>query len=127
MLGVELQPRTQFRYLGVVIDQGFTWIAHLKYIKAKSERVIMTLSRICGRTFGYSYKARKIMYDSCVVTLFHYCSSVFYRRLALASNQKILEATDRKANIGISAAYRTIHIRGIIDKARKYLPQYFWL
>ncbi|MBP1527556.1 MAG: reverse transcriptase family protein, partial [Spiroplasma ixodetis] len=101
-------PSSTFKYLGLIFDNGFYWAAHLRSLQQRCKVLMHTMSQVCGNLFGYSFRARQIMFLGIVRCLFYYCSSAFYHRLHLKSFQEILTKSIRPLLIATIYGYRTI-------------------
>ena len=52
------------QYLGVQLDNKLLFREHLEYMVNKCKARIPLLQNLCRNTFGYQFRARKIMFKS---------------------------------------------------------------
>ena len=89
--GVTIFPKSQIKYLGVQLYTKLLFREHLEYIIDKCKKRIPLLQKLCKNTYGYQYRARKIMFAGYVYSLLIYCSSVFYQRLKLKTYRALID------------------------------------
>lgn len=103
-----IEPSASLKLLGVNMDSSLSWSNHIQAAIKKANAALPTMVAICQNLFGYSYQARRVMIQGCVLTHLTYCSSVFYHRVALQSNRKAIDQLQCRANHLISRSYRTV-------------------
>ena len=104
-----IRPSRRVKYLGVYIDEKLNFRSHLTYLEEKAKKILPLLATTMRNTYGYSFYARKIMIQACIHSLFYYCSTIFYHRLKISSNARLIEGIERKANIIVTRAYRDVN------------------
>ncbi len=103
-----VKPAHSMKYLGVILDDEFTWGPHISYISKKCSDLLPRMGAVCRNLYGYSSWARHIMYESLTTALFHYCSSVFYNRIMLLGYRKQIRSVHRRTNINTCRLYRSV-------------------
>ena len=72
--GVEIENVTEFKFLGVTIDDKITWKAHIKHIQSKISRS----TGIIGRMKRFlEPKILRILYCSLVLPYLQYCAGIW--------------------------------------------------
>ena len=64
----------KMKILGVVLDENLTWEHHVKFVKAKSFRIIRNLARTAS---VLPMTSRRLLYDALVTPHFSYCDTVW--------------------------------------------------
>ena len=93
---IEIQDK--MKYLGVIIDNQLNFKSHVKYINAKVLKVINKLYFVFRNKYGYGNKARKIMTEGCVITLYQYAASIYYSSLQLKEVRSNSEKAKREGS-----------------------------
>lgn len=108
--GVNVEPINVVRYLGVWLDTKLKFYCHIK----KSEKSITALSRILPNVGG-QITSKGQLYSNVVQSQLLYSAPVWY---GVLSNQKLLTklvSTQRKMQIRVCSAYKTISAEAPID------------
>ena len=106
--GVILYPKDCIKYLKVQLDNRLMFRNHLEYIIGKCKQRIPLLQKLCRNTYGYQFRARKVMFNSFIHSLLMYCSSIYYHRLQLKTYQSMIDKLQRLSNIIICRGYKDI-------------------
>ena len=69
-----IENTNKMKILGVVLDENLTWEHHVKFVKAKSFRIIRNLART---TSILPMTSRRLLYDALVTPHFSYCDTVW--------------------------------------------------
>lgn len=72
--GSLIERVSEFKFLGVFIDEKLKWKSHITYVKKKICKNIGVLSNV---RFYLNYKALKILYCSLILPYFMYCLEVW--------------------------------------------------
>lgn len=96
------------KYLGVILDAALNWDCHIRDVVDRCHRALPMFTQLCQNTCGYSNAARRTMVKGAIFSLLYYCSSVFYHRLQLRKNQRMLAQLQRKCDRLCIRGYRTI-------------------
>ncbi|GBO25999.1 Putative protein in type-1 retrotransposable element R1DM [Araneus ventricosus] len=97
---------SEFKYLGIVIDNKLSWIPHLNYLKEKSLKLQNKLIRFCRATWGVKPEVVKEIYLRVTERILMYGSEIWYRDTAII-NRKIL-SLQRNALRNITKTYKTV-------------------
>lgn len=62
--GITIERVSEFRFLGVLIDEKFKWKSHIAYVRNKICKNIAVLSKV---KFMLNYKAMRILYCSFIL------------------------------------------------------------
>lgn len=73
---IRLNFDSNFTYLGILIEQNLHMHLHLKNLLPKITSIHKKFQKICTNTFGYSPRAKRIMFNSTICSNLHYCSSI---------------------------------------------------
>ena len=65
---------SEFRFLGVIIDDELTWKAHIAQVKSKVCKNIFVLNKA---KYMLNYKAMRILYCSLILSYLGYCAAVW--------------------------------------------------
>lgn len=105
--GVAVRPKGALKYLGVWLDTKLTFATHVDKIIQKAEKTVAALTSLMPNIGGPRASKKKLL--SCVVqSQILYAAPVWHTAM---SNQKLcqkLTSVERKMNIKICSAYRTI-------------------
>jgi hypothetical protein len=82
--------KTEFKYLGVILDQKLTWNAHSAYVCSKAIRAYWTCNRLFGKTRSLRHKLIYWYYTSIVGAILTYAVLVWWPKVKDASAQKLL-------------------------------------
>lgn len=105
--GTLIEPKATAKYLGVWLDTKLSFAEHVRKLEEKVLKTISALCRIMPNIGGPRASARKIL-TSVAQSQLLYAAPVYYPAY---ENQKLcrrLLSLQRKLNIRISSAYRTI-------------------
>ena len=72
--GIIIERVSEFRFLGVLIDEKFKWKSHIAYVRNKICKNIAVLSKV---KFVLNYKAMRILYCSFILPYLMYCLEVW--------------------------------------------------
>ena len=90
----ELTRVSEFKYLGVALDENLSWKAHVKYLIAKGGERVGMLGRL-GKNLTVG--AANTLYKSLIVPIFDYCDSVWSCCNKCACDADGLERLQRRA------------------------------
>ena len=69
-----IESADKMKILGVVLDENLTWEHHVRFVKAKSFRIIRNLARTSS---VLPMTSRRLLYDALVTPHFSYCDTVW--------------------------------------------------
>lgn len=72
--GVSIERVSEFRFLGVIIDDKLTWKAHIAHVKSKVSKNIFILNKV---KFLLNCKVLRILYCSLILPYFSYCVEIW--------------------------------------------------
>jgi len=91
-----LPTQPHIKYLGVIIDSKFTFTPHFKYLYEKTKKILKQLQILLQNKLGYANRARRIMLEGTIVTLWKYASTTFsYNLLTKSENRKLIHKAHR--------------------------------
>lgn len=105
--GHKIEPLKEVRYLGVILDQGLTGSAHVRYAADKASKAVANLSRLMPNLGGPGEGRRRLLAtvaDSIVL----YGAPVWEKAMRSARNRKLLTRTQRQLALRICRAFRTV-------------------
>ena len=107
----ELEPSEVLKYLGVMNGRRLTFTEHLDYINKKAIGVVNKLYPVFRNMYGYGDTERRII-SGCIDSLYYYASTVYSVCLEKKSSVKALRSVERRVNIQMARAYRTVSYWG---------------
>jgi hypothetical protein len=84
----QLEEVSKFKYLGIIIDNKFTFHDHIQYTGEKCTKLINTLSKSAKLEGGLKYGALRTIYPGRILPLLSYAASVWSKALTKKFNQK---------------------------------------
>ena len=77
----KLEQVNTMKYLGIVIDTGFTFTQHIDYVTERCTKLINALSKTAKISWGLSHKALWTIYNGAVLPLLSYAVPVWISAL----------------------------------------------
>ena len=77
--GTAVLPKASARFLGVWLDRKLQWKAHLKEIRIKLAKQELALSRLTGKTWGYSLVKAREIYTKVIRSAIAYGATSFHK------------------------------------------------
>lgn len=108
----EITQKDQLKYLGIILDRKLSFLPHLKYVTAKAEKTTLTITRITPRLGGAGENKRRMLqrvFDSIVL----YGAPVWAEKMKLKSYRNLILKVQRKGNLRVACAYRTVSTEAI--------------
>lgn len=96
------------KLLGVVIDQGCSFLQHANFIGQRASNCFGKMSRISSSTWGVRYKALRVLYSGTYVASLTYAAAVWWHRSSIFVVRRALLRTQRPAMILLTKAYRSV-------------------
>ena len=78
------------RFLGIILDSGLKWKAHLRHIQVRASGRIGALASLAGSTWGASLKSSRAIYQAMILPQVTYCCSVWYTPEGEAGHQPMM-------------------------------------
>ena len=101
-----LRIDTSIKYLGVIIDSGFKFAIHPRYV-AENARVVMSwCAALCETKWGISHREMSIIYRGSFVRTITYAAHEWIDSVKAVNIRKIISA-HRCALMRVTKAYRT--------------------
>jgi hypothetical protein len=76
--GERLELKTNFKYLGVIIDSKLSWRPHGHYIKNKVSQVSHNLISFAKNKYGLNEKSMEVIIKEAILPIISYCCSVYW-------------------------------------------------
>jgi Reverse transcriptase (RNA-dependent DNA polymerase) len=115
--GHKIQPQKEVRYLGVILDQGLTGSAHVRYATDKASKAVTHLGRLMPNLGGPGEGRRRLLATvASSITL--YGAPVWDKAMKSARNRKLLTRTQRRLALRICRGYRTVSTPAALVLAR---------
>jgi len=73
--GASIKPRSEVKYLGVVVDEDLTWRKHIQEVRKKC---LIGLSQLRQISQFLPMKTRKTLYNALVLPHLDYCCVVWH-------------------------------------------------
>lgn len=103
----KITPSKTLKYLGIILDEKFTWIEHAKYVRGKVLEKAHRLFIVAGKTWGTDKKILRNIYEGAIKPLMLYGAEIWGQNVGSKLIQKHLEAAQRPFLLAISKGYRT--------------------
>ena len=100
--GHQIDPVTDYRFLGVEVDQGLRFTKHLETIICKGKKRVNIMKCLAGKEWGSSMKDQMRIYLQYVRTVLEYCSEGWSSWLAPTN----LDRLDKVQNEALRTASR---------------------
>lgn len=95
------------KYLGIILDEKFSWIEHAKYVRGKVLGKAHRLYIVAGKTWGTDRKILQKIYEGAIKPILLYGAEIWGHKSENKCIQKHLEAAQRPFLLSISKGYRT--------------------
>ena len=105
--GAPISTRQSSVYLGIQLDCTLSFIPHAKFITRKAVSAFACIYRLCDRSWGLNYRARRLAYVSIYVAVVAYAARVWAHRVTSATVSRILLAGQRGPILLMTSAMRT--------------------
>ena len=103
-----VEVEKSMKYLGVIIDDNLRFVEHVDYINNKAIKVVDKLFFVFKNKYGFGNRARKIMVEGCIHTLYKYAASIYYQCLGLKTVRSSIKKIQRRMNARVARAYKTV-------------------
>lgn len=103
-----ITPVSQLKYLGFIFDERLSFLPHITHVNSKAKTLYNVMRQIVRNLFGYSFRARRIMFFGILRSLYYYCSLVYYHRFLFKSYIKSISSAIRPLLITTSFSYKTV-------------------
>jgi len=105
-----VEPGTEARYLGVILDQSLRWWPHVQHVRAKATTTLAALRSLAGSTWGTGLVELRQLYRAVMLPQIAYGCSVWYapqkeRRQTRKMTAEMTRIQFHAARV-ISGAYR---------------------
>ena len=98
--------KEKVKYLGVVIDQGFHFSSHCKYLKNKIAPLFQKLKRVAQKTWGLNAVTTSIIYKACFGPTVAYAAAGWAQSCTV-HDLRSLQAIQHTALLPVVHAYRS--------------------
>ena len=112
------KPKTQVKYLGVILDQCMTFAAHIQEALGKAQRTVAALRRLMPRTRGPAEGKRRLL-ATVATSIALYAAPARVSALEKKRNVNRMLSVQRGMAIGVCRAYRTADTQGVLVIARR--------
>ena len=90
MNGALLETVNSFRYLGVILDNKFTWRKHLTHVQQKAIKLISTISAVTRNTWGLSSEVTAAIYKAVIEPVVFYAVEAWNPALKYTERSRVL-------------------------------------
>lgn len=97
----------QVKYLGVVLDNKFTFIPHAKYIRSRLTSYIYSIKRIAKEEWGIKAHIRKTLYNTVAIPIAAYAAAAWFDKVSHTMIKRHLLAAQRSLLLIGTRATRT--------------------
>ena len=97
----------QHKYLGVIVDRRFTFVAHARYLRSKVTRLVMAIKRISAENWGIKVDMLKIIYGAVALPIVRYGSVLWFDATSKIMVKRNLLALQRALLLLVSRSCRT--------------------
>jgi hypothetical protein len=104
----KLKQVTNLKYLGIIIDDKFTFKEHVTYVTERVVKIIHGLFRAAKVTWGIKHDAMKTIYKEAILPLLLYGAPVWIDAMRHEYNKRKYIRIQRLINMRTAKAYRTI-------------------
>lgn len=105
--GVELEWKSEVKYLGVTLDEKLLWNRHVEEVTKKATTALMTCRSYAGKSWGCNPRILRWMYTMMVRPVITYGSVAWASRTKFENTRKSLEKIQRMACVTITGAMRS--------------------
>lgn len=105
--GMFIQPKTDVRYLGVVLDTTGDYRKHVDMVVKKAVQAFFGIALVARVEWGIPHAPAKHLYKALIVPIVTYGAAVWARRTAQVKIKEKIRRAQRPALIGIAKSYRT--------------------
>jgi hypothetical protein len=113
MNGQQVKMVEEFRYLGIVLDRRFSFLAHARSVSDRGKVFFAEIQRISRASWGLRSRAVLILYRATYVAQITYASPVWAQRLMVGSVRLALLRGQRVPLLALTGAYRTAATSGL--------------
>ncbi|KAJ8955515.1 hypothetical protein NQ314_006881 [Rhamnusium bicolor] len=111
--GVSVQTRSDLKYLGVRIDSGLNYGAHLTAVAAKASKTVAALSRLMPNIGGPRGSKRKLL-SSVAHSVMLYSAEIWREALNKERHHNKLKKVQRKIALRIYGTYRNTSVEAVM-------------
>ena len=72
--GVNIEKVSEFKFLGITLDENLTWKSHVSYVKKKLSKNIFILNKV---KYVLDCKTMRMLYCSLILPYLCYCAEVW--------------------------------------------------
>ena len=103
----QLDQVTKLKYLGIILDHKFRFNEHITYTAERCGKLIHSLARAAGMTWGIKHAAMETIYKGARMPLLTYVAPVWIEAMNHDYNRRKYIRVQRLINISMAKAYRT--------------------
>ena len=105
--GIPVMVKEEVKYLGVILDRQLRWQKHVEDRIGKAKIALWQCNRVVGRTWGFTPKATRWVYEAVIRPMIVYAAAVWWPRVGVGQVKKKLDSIQRGACLAITGAMRT--------------------
>ena len=105
---IQIQPPKIVKYIGVLLDQKFTWRPRIEYRCKMTARAIMDLRRFSRLTWGPNSNLKKKIYESIAVPMLLYAAPIWSEATKYKCCATKLRVVQRKMLVSTVRSFRSI-------------------
>jgi ribonuclease HI len=107
IFGSSVAYSSQVKYLGVTLDTGLTWNAHISNLVVKTNRAYWACRRMVGSSWGLKPKMVAWLYTQVILPRITYGAAIWWHKAKQATCMTRLNGLQRMAAIAVTGAMRT--------------------
>ena len=111
-----LQPQTEVKWIGVILDRKLDFQKHIKAQTLKAEKALGCLRMLANTQRGLSQSLARQLYQTCILPIMTYASPVWWKgeeKRGSKTTTTALERVQRTALRWICGAFKTIPVRAL--------------
>lgn len=104
LFGVEIIPKKEVKYLGVILDKRLLFKSHVEKITIKASKLLWATKRVVGQKWGITPKVAHWLYVTVIRPILTYASPIWWQITKAATNRSLLQSVQRQALLTITGA-----------------------
>ena len=106
--GANLPYVRSCRYLGITVSEGMKFLTHIASLRQRMTGVVGALARVLRADWGFSPRARRIIYDGLMAPCVLFGAPVWYDTAEQVAAQRRLASCQRLILLGCLSVCRTV-------------------
>lgn len=114
---IDIEPSTEIKILGVIVDSGLTFQSHVRYATAKASKLFRKLCYFTRPTWGVHPENVQILYRQVLIPILTYGCEVWGSAAKKLTIRRQLQSIQRAVAIRVIGAFRTVSATAAIALA----------